>query len=715
MSPTSPLAIGIDLGTTYSVLATINAHGQPEVIPNSDGGRITPSVICFSTNPPLVGEEARARQAAGDDAVASFFKRNMGDPSFALHLAGRDWTPVDLSALVLARLKADGEAALGQPIRQCVITVPAYFHHAQREATIQAGRQAGLEVLRIINEPTAAALAYGLHQTGQVGTVLVYDLGGGTFDVSLVRIGDRDIEVLATAGDHNLGGKDWDDRLAVFLGDQFAQRHGVNPLDGADRFNELLVQAERAKRELSARETTRVVVDHEGQRETLAVTRARFEEMTRDLLERTGQLTSDMLREQKLTWDRLTGVLLVGGSTRMPMVHEFVLRLTGKRPMTGVNVDEAVALGAAVQAALDLEARSAGAASKRRLALPGVRTIKDVTAHTLGVIAESPDRRRFVNSHIVPRNSPIPAVGEREYDLFTRNGQLECIVYVTEGDSVEPRMVAVRGKYICRGPASSSGLRARVVVRYAYDRNGTIQVAAREAGSQKSLEVVQEAVDALEWLGRSPTDLEDFDPKSLELVVSPPKFDDIGIILDSLGLTPKPFTGGVLSGDILFLNCGSPILPDARALRRFVEGGGCVYASDLTDSLVQSAFPGVFEFAGHTGGKGQVWAEVVDPELRTALGESLEVQFDLGGWAELGGVGPDVRVLLRNARTQRPLMAAARQGDGQIFFTCFHNHAQASATERSLLQLLVAKQISTVAGVPIEVVARATGLAVRKS
>jgi molecular chaperone DnaK (HSP70) len=713
MTPSSSLAVGIDLGTTWSVLAVVNRYGQPEVVPNSEGGRTTPSVICFSSDPPLVGEEARARAAAGDNAVASFFKRNMGDPSFALHLAGRDWTPTDLSALVLARLKADGEAALGQAITRSVITVPAYFHHAQREATIQAGRQAGLEVLRIINEPTAAALAYGLHRAGRVGTVLVYDLGGGTFDVSLVRIDDRDLSVLATAGDHNLGGKDWDDRLAVFLGDQFAQRHGVDPLDGADCFQAWLLQAERAKRELSARETTRVVVDHAGRRETIELTRARFEDMSRDLLERTGQLSSDLLREQRLTWDQLTGVLLVGGSTRMPMVHDFVLRLTGKRPMTGVNVDEAVALGAALQAALDLEAQSPG--SIRRLALPGARKIQDVTAHTLGVIAESPDRRRFVNSHIVPRNSPVPAQGEREYELFTHNGQLECIVYVTEGDSVEPRMVAVRGKYICRGPASSTGPRARVVVRYAYDRNGTIQVAAREAGSQRELEVIQEPVDALDWLGRSPMQLDEFDPSRLDLVVSPPKFDDIGEILASLGLSPRPFTGGVLSGDILFLNCGSPVLPDVRALRRFVEGGGCVYASDLTDSLVQSAFPGAFQFAGHTGGKGQVWAEVVDPELRTALGDSLEVQFDLGGWAELGGVGSDVRVLLRNARTQRPLMAAARQGDGQIFYTCFHNHGQASATERSLLQLLVAKQISAVSGVPIEVVTRATGLAIRRS
>jgi molecular chaperone DnaK (HSP70) len=262
--------------------------------------------------------------------------------------------------------------------------------------------------------------------------------------------------------------------------------------------------------------------------------------MSRDLLERTGQLTSDLLREQKLTPDRLAGVLLVGGSTRMPMVHDFVLRLTGKRPLTGVNVDEAVALGAAL-AALDEQAQSPG---QRRLALPGARTIQDVTAHTLGVIAESPDRRRFVNSHIVPRNSPVPAQGEREYELFPHNRQLECIVYVTEGDSVEPRMVAVRGKYICRGPASSTGPRARVVVRYAYDRNGTIQVTAREAGSQRELEVVQEPIDALEWLGRSPLQFDDFDPSRLDLVVSPPKFDDIGEILASLGLSPRPFTGG---------------------------------------------------------------------------------------------------------------------------------------------------------------------------
>jgi molecular chaperone DnaK len=701
--------IGIDLGTTYSVLAQVNPAGQAVVIPNSEGGRITPSVVYLGSAPPLVGEQAKTMQAAGEPDVASFFKRSMGNSSFVVHAAGRDWTPTDLSALVLARLRADGEAALGGAIRECVITVPAYFQNTQREATLEAGQRAGLEVMLLINEPTAAALAYGLHRAGAIGKVLVYDLGGGTFDVTLVEITASAINVVASSGDSNLGGKDWDDRLAVYLCDRFADRHGSNPLDG-DQFNEILVRAERAKRELTARDSTRVVIDYHGQRETVEVTRAVFADLCRDLLERTGQLTADMLAEQKMNWGNLKGVLLVGGSTRMPMVPDFLAGRTGQPPMSGVHVDEAVALGAAVQAALELNTRY----PTPIYSLPSARPIKDVTAHTLGVIAETSDRSRFVNSPIIQRNMQVPANGEKEYAIHRRGGDIECIVYVTEGDGTDPKSVAVRGRYVCRGRFSGPEPLARVAVRYAYDRSNTIQVSARLIQTNAPLEVVQEPASDMGWLSKSPRELETFDPATLDLVVSPPCYDDIGSILGSLKLTHRPHDG-LPAGDILFLNCGSPILPAPAELRRYVEQGGCVYASDLTDELVAAAFPGVLQLAGHVGQSGMRVAEVVDAELRTRLGKSLQVHFDLGGWAELGGVGSEVRVLLQDQQSKRPLMVQAAYGEGKIFFTCFHNRTLASETERSLLQLLVAKQISAVSGFPIEVVTRATGLAIRSS
>src|SRR6185295_11312763 len=415
------LAIGIDLGTTNSAIAYINAAGRPEVVPNREGSPITPSVIDFSCDPPRVGEEAKESQGLGEESIASFFKRSMGNPNFVLELGGRPRTPIDLSALVLKKLKEDAEAKLGTPITQAVITVPAYFNNAQREATIEAGRRAGLEVLRIINEPTAAAIAFGLHETKTTQRVLVYDLGGGTFDVSLVEITSENISVLATDGDHNLGGKDWDDRVAVYLGQSFAEAHGVNPVDSSVSFNDLLVRAEEGKKALSSRNSTRVAIHYEGQREAYELTREKFQELTQDLMERTQCLAEQVLAEAGVKWTNLSGVLLVGGSTRMPMVHDYVRRMSGKEPMTGANVDEAVALGAAIQAAIDLREKSGG--KQETFFLGGSRRIQDVMSHSLGVIALSEDRKSCINSIIIPKNTPVPSKASKPYQLRTREGQ----------------------------------------------------------------------------------------------------------------------------------------------------------------------------------------------------------------------------------------------------------------------------------------------------
>ncbi len=702
--------IGIDLGTTFSAAAHIDEHGRATIVPNNEGERITPSVIYFGDDPPLVGKAAKEMQAAGAAEVASFFKRSMGDPSFALSFGSRSYTATDLSALVLAKIKADCEATLGRPVMRAVITVPAYFDNTHREATIEAGRRAGLEVLRIINEPTAAALAYGVHQTGRTETMLVYDLGGGTFDVTLVRITADEVQVLGTDGDHELGGKDWDDQVARFVAARFKEEHGIDPLEDSLNLNDLLVRAEKAKKELSQRTSTTVKISHGGVEASYALRREQFEEQTAGLLERTQRLTEQVLTEARVGWKDLTGVLLVGGSTRMPMVHRYVERMSGMPPRTGVNVDEAVALGAAIQAAIDVQAKEP---QTRRFKIGGERRIIDVTSHSLGVIAESEDRSRFTNSVIIGRNTPVPSSGEKEYTILPNRGEAECIVYVTEGDGTDPRTVAVRSRYVCRGKVVSSDKSTRVVIRYAYDRNNTIQVSARLLESNVPLEVVQEPVGDLGWLSKSPHELNTFDPSSLDLVVTPPGFDDIGSILSTLRL-PHRAWDGTCRANILFLNCGSEALPDPSELRSFVEQGGCVYASDLTHSLIELAFPSLFRFVGMTGTIGKRMAEIVDPELRTRLGRSLTVHFDMPGWAEVSSVSSDCSVLLSDKKTGRPLMAVGNLGSGKVFYTSFHNRSQASETERWLLQLLVAKQISVVSGVPIEVVTRATGIAIRR-
>ena len=324
--------VGIDLGTTNSAVACRDEFGRPAIIPSRDGQNVTPSMIYFGCEPPAVGHEAKEWARLGNEQIASFFKPHMGNPHYKLHFNGKDYDATALSTMVLKKLKDDAEAKLDEPVSHAVITVPAYFADAQRKATIDAGRRAGLQVLRIINEPTAAALAYGLKKEGADETVLIYDLGGGTFDVTVARITADEIAVLSTAGDHDLGGKNWDDRVATFFAEKFAAETGVDPLDDPVALNELLDRAERAKWTLSERSSARLTLQLGAERRSYELTRAEFETMTFPLMERTRALTEEALVEAKLAWPKLTGVLLVGGSTRMPMVRQFVGEMSGKPP-----------------------------------------------------------------------------------------------------------------------------------------------------------------------------------------------------------------------------------------------------------------------------------------------------------------------------------------------------------------------------------------------
>ncbi len=707
----NPQAVGIDLGTTYSVIAVLDERGRPVVIPNAEGHLTTPSVVCLNQGRPVVGDEAKQAQALGDENVASFFKRWMGNPEYSVTLGDREWSPVELSAQVLRKLAGDAEAFLKCPVKQAVITVPAYFDDRQRRATIAAGQQAGLEVLQIINEPTAAALALGLKLGDENQLVLVYDLGGGTFDVTIVDITATEFRVLGTDGDHQLGGKDWDDTVARWFAESFQEKYQIDIFSDGMAFNELRVACEEAKIRLSDLRSVRLAYAYQKQKHSDELTRDKFQELTNHLMERTVVLCEHTLAEAGKKWTDLAGVLLVGGSSRMPQVREFVQRMSGRPGMQTVNPDHAVAEGAALCAGQLLAKRHSGLT--QLYGLPGKRTVRDVTAHTLGVIAEAPDQSRFVNSPVVPRNSVIPAQGERDYKVRTRHDcTTECIVYATEGDGTDPRTVAVRGKYVCVGKASRAEELTTIRVQYAYDLNGTIQVSARDTEAGVVLAISQEPVGDLSWLEKSPRALNSFDLSSLRLVVTEPCFDNIGDIISSLGLKFEVYTEASrdLKCDILFLNCGLGSDVSTSAVRSFVNGGGCVYASDLMDTVISQAFPGLFQFAGHVGRPGQVRAEVVDPELQRAIGTSISVTFDMGAWAVLDSVAHDVSVLLRSADSGKPLMVMAKHGEGTVFYTCFHNHAQTSETEQTLLQLLVLKQISVASGVPIEVVTRSKGI-----
>jgi molecular chaperone DnaK len=518
--------VGIDLGTTYSAVAYVNGEGDPEILPDVAGNPLTPSVVSFAGDAPVVGAEAKAHQEEGHPEVAAFFKRNMGDPTFRLSFAGRQWSPVDLSALVLAHLKGQAERALGSAVEQAVVTVPEYFTSPQRTATIEAGRRAGLEVLKIISEPTAAALAYGL-RPGAAGRepqrVLVYDLGGGTFDVSVVELTSDAIQVIAATGDHQLGGRDWDDRLALGLQQRFLGQTGADLFEDAD-VGELLVRVEQLKRALSVRRSAEIRLAARGHSARYSVTRADFEEMSRDLLERTGQLTEQALTDAKLSWAEVDGVLPVGGSTRMTMVRDWVERMSGRPPLGGVHPDQAVALGAAVQAALVLEERSvmrlAGTPSAAApagteasapvtlLRLGSRRQVQDVVAHSLGMIAESEDRSRYLNSVLIGRNLPIPAERQRPYQFSVRGDERDLLeVYLTQGETDDPQECAYLGRYVVSGfPVDAHGP-VVLDIAYRYDENAVVEVSAvdRTSGTPLKVQVEELPSDVPEcFLGPPP-------------------------------------------------------------------------------------------------------------------------------------------------------------------------------------------------------------------
>lgn len=476
--------IGIDLGTTNSVVAYVNDDGKPTAIPNQQGKRIIPSVIYFGAGEPLVGEEAKAEQALGAREIAAFFKRNMGEAHFELFFNERNYTPTDLSALILKHLKDIAEEHLQKPVSNAVITVPAYFNNMQKEATIAAGKQAGLNVLSIINEPTAAAFAYGLRPTAEQQTVLVYDLGGGTFDVSIIQISTAEQRVLAVDGDHHLGGKDWDDRIFNYLVMQFNDEFGFEP--AGEDFNELMVKAEKAKKALTSREWVDVTVQAQGERNRYRVTRELFEELTADLMSRTQLLTEQVLQAAGLGWGDLSLVLLVGGSTRMPMVTSYVEQMSGQPVLKNINPDEAVALGAAIKATIEM--KDSLPKDKPIFGLASRAKPIDVVSHSLGMIAINEAGDRYINQVIIKKNSPFPTEVSQSFTLrVSRQRENQWEVFMTQGESDKPNECAYLGKYLFGNIPFVEGGTATLDITYAYNHDGVVRVSAMERTTGQSL------------------------------------------------------------------------------------------------------------------------------------------------------------------------------------------------------------------------------------
>ncbi len=466
--------IGIDLGTTNSVIAVMEG-GEPTVITTQEGGRLTPSVVGFTKNGErLVGQLAKRQAVSNPERTISSIKRHMGT-KYTVTIDGKDYTPEQISAMILEKMKGDAERYLGEKVTEAVITVPAYFNDSQRQATKDAGRIAGLDVKRIINEPTAAALAYGIDKSDDK-TVLVYDLGGGTFDVSILELGDGVFEVKSTTGDTHLGGDDFDHRIMDWMTDEFKKQNGIDLTGDKMAMQRIREAAEKAKIELSSMMTTNINLPfitagaNGPQHLDMDLTRAKFDSMTSDLVDRTIQCVHTALSDAKMTVNDIDKILLVGGSSRIPAVQEAIKRVLGKEPAHGVNPDECVAVGAAIQAGV-----LAGDVKDVLLL--------DVTPLSLGI-----ETMGGVFTRIIDRNTTIPTSKKQIFSTATDN-QPSVDIHVLQGEREMAADNKTLGRFELSGiPAAPRGV-PQIEVAFDIDANGIVNVSAKDLGTGKEQKI----------------------------------------------------------------------------------------------------------------------------------------------------------------------------------------------------------------------------------
>ena len=482
-------AVGIDLGTTFSVIAHLDSAGRPWTIPNAEGDLTTPSAVLLDGSAMIVGKEAIKAAIAAPDDVAQFVKRDMGCAAYRKPLNGESVPPEIIQSFILDKLHRDAVLKLGD-FRKVVITVPAFFNEPRRKATKDAGVLAGLEVIDIINEPTAAAIAYGVQQgfltvegqAKQKEKILVYDLGGGTFDVTLMEIDGNHYNAIATAGDVFLGGMDWDSRIVDYVAEQFARKNrGIDPRQSPAGYQRLLREAEDAKRSLSARDQTSITFEHSGDIVRVPLTRQQFEQMTADLLDRTRFTVANLLQDASLRWQDITRLLLVGGSTRMPMVQRMLEEVSGKKPDRSLSVDESVAHGAAIYAGM-LLASDAGSVPEL--------TVRNVNSHNLGVLGIETATGRPRSRVMIPRNTALPAQHTARFGT-RKESQATVVVNIIEGGDASGNDATPIGKCVVRDlpPGIPAGTPVDVTFHYAQDGRLHVRATLPSLGTQAISEI----------------------------------------------------------------------------------------------------------------------------------------------------------------------------------------------------------------------------------
>ena len=518
MSQDEPV-LGIDLGTTFSAMSVVDRYGKATMVPNANGRPTTPSVVHFyDQDAVVVGEEAVKMVVVDPLNVVRFIKRSMGDQDFQLEFHGRVYTPQEISAIILKKLKEDAEEALGRTVDDAVITVPAYFNSAQRDATHEAGVLAGLNVLQVINEPTAAAIAYGIEDVGGFRRVLVFDLGGGTFDVTLMEIDGIAFRTLQSDGNAELGGKDWDDRLVNHVADVFEERFGCDPRDDLHSYQELYERCLAAKIALSTLPRAAITVNYRGKRMVVRVTREEFETMSADLLGQCEETCNIILERAELSWDDIQEVLLVGGSTKMPMVRGMLERVTGKTVLDGINPDECVAMGAALAGVLRHRPEHPGMLAQRRDIArrrraqdegvdpdesavettphePAPTSIRDITSHALGaVVLDRRQNKRVVT--LIPSATEVPCEKRTRFG-YAYDNMTGVRLQVTEGEGKRIDEVKIIGEVILdKLPPRPKG--TPIDVTYRYNVNQILEVDMMDVETRALTRVKIKLVGALE-------------------------------------------------------------------------------------------------------------------------------------------------------------------------------------------------------------------------